>query len=101
MGTWIAPEATSGIVSRNAASIFGSMSGWFRKKPLTTMRLTIRSNGLIATGPPPRHATVSDCCPDLVECAVFIHDHEVTADGLQLGDELRSTHEIDRLDAPR
>src|SRR6266404_4011956 len=48
-----------------------------------------------------RHATVSDCCPDLVERAVFIHDHEITADGLQFGDELRATHEIDRLNAPR
>jgi hypothetical protein len=32
---------------------------------------------------------------DLVERTVFIHDHEITADGLQLGDELRATHEID------
>ena len=43
----------------------------------------------------------SDCGPDLVERAVFIHGHEITADGLQLGDELRATHEIDRLNAPR
>src|SRR5260221_10399935 len=47
-----------------------------------------------------RHATVSDGCPDLVERAVFIHDHEVTADGLQLGNELRAAHEIDRLHGP-
>src|SRR5712664_4954346 len=48
-----------------------------------------------------RHATVSDCCPDLVERAVFIHDYKITADGLHLGYELRATHEIDRLNAPR
>src|SRR5260221_7048145 len=44
-----------------------------------------------------RHAAGSDCCPDPVERAVFIYDHEVTANGLQLGDELRATREIDRL----
>src|SRR6266481_10161542 len=48
-----------------------------------------------------RHATVSDGCTDFVERAVFIHDHEVAANGLQLGDEPRATHEIDRLDTPR
>src|ERR1700759_1087631 len=42
-----------------------------------------------------RYATVSDYGPDLVEHAVVIHDHEITADGLQLGDELRATHDID------
>src|SRR6266851_1283132 len=93
MGAWMAPEATSGTASRNAVGIFRSMSGWFRKKPLTTMRFTIRSNGLIAT--------VSDGCTDFVERAVFIHDHEVTADGLQLGNERRAAHEIDRLHPPR
>ena len=40
-------------------------------------------------------------CPDIVERAVFIHNHEITADGLQLGDELRATHKIDGLNAPR
>ncbi len=48
-----------------------------------------------------RHAAGSDCCPDPVERAVFIYDHEVAANGLQLGDELRATHEIDRLNTPR
>src|SRR4030088_1945478 len=48
-----------------------------------------------------RLATVYASCPDIVERAVFIHDHEVAANGLQLGDELRATHEIDRLNTPR
>src|SRR5689334_6581017 len=48
-----------------------------------------------------RHPTASDCCSDLLERVVFVHDYEVTADGLQLGDELWATYEIDRLDPPR
>src|ERR1700733_1682934 len=48
-----------------------------------------------------RHATVSDCCPNLVERTVFIPDYKIPADGLQLGDELRATHETDRLNPPR
>src|SRR6476620_4565258 len=48
-----------------------------------------------------RHATVSDCCPDLAERAVAGQDYEITTNGLQLGDKLRATHEIDRLDTPR
>ena len=105
MGTWIAAEATSGTVSRNAASIFGSMSGWFRKKPLTTNALHDQVERVDRDRPSAhvridnedpmlaeraadygaalarnsvdgeRHATVSDGCPDLVERAVFIHDH--------------------------
>ena len=132
MGTWIAPEATSGTVSRNAAGIFGSTSGWFMKKPLTMTRFTIRSNGLIVTSQPSAHvgiddedpvraehagdhraalarnavdselhAAVGDRCPDLVERAVFVHNHEIAADGLQLRDEFRATHEIDCLNTAR
>jgi hypothetical protein len=48
-----------------------------------------------------RPAARSDYCPDLVERAVFIHDHEIAANGLQFGDELRAPHEIDRLNTPR
>jgi hypothetical protein len=47
------------------------------------------------------HAAVADRCPDLVERAVFVHNHEIAADGLQLRDEFRATHEIDCLNAAR
>jgi hypothetical protein len=104
MGTWIAPEATSGTASRNAAGIFGSMSEWFMKKPFAMMRFTISSNGLIVTGPPAMyvddegatrgertrdqcaalarnavdgepHAIFADGCSDLIDRVVFVHDH--------------------------
>src|SRR5947208_12464793 len=52
----IAPEATSGAVSRSAPGIFNSTSGWLRKKPLATTRFALRSNGAIVTGSPLLHA---------------------------------------------
>ena len=37
---------------------------------------------------------------DFVGRAVFTRNHEIAAEGLQLWDEFRATHEIDCLDSP-
>src|SRR4030081_3777242 len=44
-----------------------------------------------------RHAGVADRCPNFVDRPTLIDDHEVAADGLQLGNELGAADEVDCL----
>src|SRR5438132_14322240 len=48
-----------------------------------------------------RHASVADRCPNFIERPTLIDEHEVATDGLQLGNELRSANDVDRLEATR
>src|SRR2546425_988598 len=48
-----------------------------------------------------RHAGVADRCPNFVDRPTLIDDHEVAADGLQLGNELGAANEVDCLEAAR
>src|SRR5437870_13797862 len=48
-----------------------------------------------------RHAGVADRCPNFVERPTLIDDHQVAADGLQLGHNLEPAHELDAPDAAR
>src|SRR5438128_7969109 len=47
------------------------------------------------------HADVADRRPYFVERPALIDDHEVAADGLQLGNELGAANEVDGLEASR
>jgi hypothetical protein len=47
------------------------------------------------------HAAVADRRLDLIERALFVHNHKIAANGLQLRDEFPATYEIDCLNAPR
>jgi len=46
-----------------------------------------------------RHAGVADRCPNFVERPTLIDDHEVAADGLQLGNKLAAANDVERLEA--
>jgi len=46
------------------------------------------------------YAAVADGCLDLIEHAVFVHDHEIAATGFQVPDEFPAAHEIDGLQVP-
>src|SRR5439155_9871221 len=46
-----------------------------------------------------RHAGVADRCPNFVERPTLIDDHEVAADGLQLGIKLGAANEVECLEA--
>src|SRR3989449_10957149 len=48
-----------------------------------------------------RHAGVADRCPNFVERPTLIDDHEVAADGLQLGNKLGAANEVECLEAAR
>jgi hypothetical protein len=47
------------------------------------------------------HPSVANCCLDLIEHPVFVHDHQIATNCLQLLDEFRAAHEIDGLQTPR
>src|SRR5712664_1179226 len=48
-----------------------------------------------------RHAGVADRCPNSVERTTLIDDHDIAADGLQLGNELGAANDVDCLEAAR
>src|SRR2546426_11906007 len=47
------------------------------------------------------HAGVADRCPNFVDRPTLIDDHEIAADGLQLGNKLGAADEVDCLEAAR